>query len=245
MEHLPFESDPVLIRAAGYPYDITRTSFVFRDGAAAPFDPALCEGRYPVIGYGSNQSPGRLLQKYGDDSTPIPVQRARLADHDVVYAAHFAAYGSIPAALRHVPGTTVEVAVTWLTEAQLDVMHPTEWDNYHYARLTGLSLALQDGGTLDTAYAYLSFRGHVARDDLPIALAEIAAENRQLPALRQIEALALMRDRLAPGTVLADFVHAHIADSGLRSARITHLAAAATAVAHAVHEVVPYPPKGR
>ncbi len=240
MEHLPFETDPILRRAAGYPYDVTPASFTLREGRAAPFEPALTRGRHPVIAYGSNQSPERLRQKYGERHAPIPVERARLADHDVVYSAHFATYGAVPAALRHVPGTTVAVAVAWLDDAQLEAMHPTEWDNYHYARLTGLSLALQDGGTLDEAYAYLSFRGHVARDGLPIALSAIRAENRQLPALAQLEALALMRDRLAPGTALADFVHAHIADAGLRAARVRHLMDAAEAVAHAVHDVIAY-----
>ena len=85
MAENPFETDPVLQRAAGYPYDITQTSFTFVDGEAAPFDPALTRGRYPVIGYGSNQSPQRLRQKYGAIHLPIPVQRGRLADHDVVH----------------------------------------------------------------------------------------------------------------------------------------------------------------
>ena len=115
----PFQTDPVLQRAAGYPYDITETSFTFVGGAAAPFDPTLTEGRYPVIGYGSNQSPQRLRQKYGTDHSPIPVQRGRLADHDVVYSAHFSSYGSLPAALRQVDGTAVSVAVNWLDDAQL------------------------------------------------------------------------------------------------------------------------------
>lgn len=234
----PFQIDPVLKRAAGYPYDITQTSFTFIDGAAAPFDPALIEGRHPVIGYGSNQSPQRLRQKYGTTHSPIPVQRGRLADHDVVYSAHFSVYGSLPAALRHVDGTVVSVAVNWLDEEQLAAMHKTEWDNYHYVRLTDISLGLADGGELREAYVYLSFRGHVARDGEPIALAEVAADNRRHGALNQIDALTLMRDRLAPGMALAEFVHAHINDADLRTARVQQLMSAAVDVRHAAHEVV-------
>jgi len=240
MDHDPFQTDPVLQRAAGYPYDITQTSFTFVDGGAAPFDPALIKGRYPVIGYGSNQSPQRLRQKYGTDHSPIPVQRGRLADHDVVYSAHFSSYGSLPAALRHVAGTTVSVAVNWLDDAQLAAMHPTEWDNYHYARLTGISLQLAEGEELGDAYAYLSFRGHVADDGEPIALAAVAADNRQHGALDQMAALALMRDRLAPGVALAEFVHAHIADADVRAARVQQLREEAVDGHHSEHEVVGY-----
>lgn len=232
-----FETDPVLARAAGYPYDITEHSFTFMDGEAVPFDRAHTAGRRPVIGYGSNQSPIRLRQKYGTDHAPIPVQRAWLDDHDVVYSAHFSSYGSLPAALRHVPGTRVAVAVTWLSKAELTVMHPTEIDNYHFARLEGLALALDGGEAIDTAYAYLSFRGHVGDGDTPFALAEVAARNRQLPELGQLEALALMRDRIAPGEDLASFVRAHIDDPGTRRARVADLEAAAVSVVHASHEI--------
>lgn len=233
-----FQTDPVLKRAAGYPYDITPTSFTFNAGEAAPFDPALTQGRYPVIGYGSNQSPQRLRQKYGTAHAPIPVQRGWLADHDVVYSAHFASYGSLPAALRHVEGTAVSVAVNWLDDEQLEIMHGTEWDHYHYARLTNISLRLAEGEVLGEAYAYLCFSGHTVRDGVPIALAEVAAENRCHDALGQLDALALMRDRLAPGAALAEFVNAHIADRDLRAARTRQLGDAAIEPHHAAHEVV-------
>lgn len=232
-----FDTDPALVRAAGYPYDITEHSFTFMAGEAVPFDPVRREGRRPVIGYGSNQSPIRLRQKYGTDHAPIPVQRAWLDDHDVVYSAHFSSYGSLPAALRHVPGTRVAVAVNWLSEAELEVMHPTEIDNYHFARLDGLTLRLDGGEEIDTAYAYLSFRGHVADGDTPFALAEVTARGRQLPELSQREALALMRDRISPDENLAAFVRAHIHDADVRQDRVARLQAAAIAVAHASHEI--------
>jgi hypothetical protein len=240
MDHDPFQTDPVLKRAAGYPYDITPASFTFKEGTAAPFDPSLTRGRYPVIGYGSNQSPQRLHQKYGADHSPIPVQRGRLADHDVVYSAHFASYGSLPAALRHVEGTTVSVAVNWLDDAHLSIMHGTEFDHYHYVRLTDISLRLAEGEVLREAYVYLCFSGHTVRDGQPIALAEVAAENRRHGMLTQIEALALMRDRLAPGVALADFVYAHITDAEVRAARVLQLGAAAVDGLHAAHEVIGY-----
>jgi len=234
----PFKTDPVLANAAGYPYDITEHSFTFVAGDEAPFDVRLTGGRRPVIGYGSNQSPLRLRQKYGTNHAPIPVQRAWLADHDVVYSAHFSSYGSLPAALRHVPGTRVAVAVNWLSDIDLAVMHPTEVDSYHFARLEGLSLELDDGRILETAFAYLSFRGHVGDGEKPFALREVKAENRQTPELTQLEALRLMRDRLSPDVDLHDFVRAHIDDAEVRARRIDALGRSALAVAHASHDVL-------
>jgi hypothetical protein len=240
-EHEPFARDPLLVRAAGYPYRITGQSFTLSGGDAKPFDASLTAGRTPVIGYGSNQSPEQLRRKYGENRSPIPVQRAWLDDHDVVYSAHFASYGSLPAALRHTPGTRVAVAVTWLDDDQLAVMHPTEQQNYHYARLDGIALHTAEGTRLDSAHAYLGFRGHVARDGVPIALAEVQAENRRLPALGQLAALAHLRDHMAPGTALAEFVRAHIDDAALRGSRVAALLAHAVEVVHALHEVIGYP----
>ena len=239
-DHEPFARDPVLARAAGYPYGITAASFTLIGGEARPFDAALTHGRTPVIGYGSNQSPEQLRRKYGVNVSPIPVQRAWLDDHDVVYSAHFASYGSLPAALRHAPGTRVAVAVNWLDDAQLAVMHPTEQQNYHYARLNGIALHTAEGETLDSACVYLGFRGHVARDGAAIALAEVTAENRRLPSLGQLAALALMRDHMAPGLTLAEFVRAHIDDAALRADRVAALQALSVAVAHAAHDVLGY-----
>lgn len=243
-EHEPFARDPVLARAAGYPYAITPHSFTLVGGEESPFDAALTAGRTPVIGYGSNQSPEQLRRKYGENRSPIPVQRAWLDDHDVVYSAHFASYGSLPAALRHAPGTRVAVAINWLDDDQLAVMHPTEQQNYHYARLDGIVLQTAEGERLDSAHAYLGFRGHIARDGLPIALAEVRAENRTLPALGQLAALAHLRDHMAPGEALADFVRSHIDDIALRNSRVAALLAHAVEVVHATHAVLGYPDKG-
>lgn len=243
MDTTPFTTDPVLERAAGYPYDITAHSFTYVRGATEAFDPTLTRGRRPVIGYGSNQSPARLRQKFGEAFAPIPVQRAVLADHDVVYSGHFAGYGSLPAALRRVPGTQVEVAVNWLDEDHLVAMHPTERDNYHFAELRNVVLLLDDGEALSQAYAYLGFRGHLRHEDggTPVALAEIRAKDRVLPAMGQLDALEAVRRRLAPDVPLADFVRAHIDDAGLRAARIATLAALCVPAAHGEHAVIPYP----
>ena len=80
-----------LHRARNYPYDFPAHSFTYRDGALGDFEPALTDNRTPVLAIGSNQSPQRLAQKFGHDASHvIPVQRAQLADFDVVFSAHTA-----------------------------------------------------------------------------------------------------------------------------------------------------------
>ena len=90
--------------------------------------PAPCGERTAVVGYGSNAAPEHLARKFQDTlgETVIPVLRARLADHDVVYSAHFATYGSIAATLAVSPGTTVDLAVLYLEPAALERIHETE-----------------------------------------------------------------------------------------------------------------------
>jgi hypothetical protein len=230
--------DARLKRALGYPYGVTAQSFTLIEGEVAPFDLIHIAGRTPVIGYGSNQSPERLRQKYGTSHTPIAVQRARLADHDVVYSAHLAIYGALPAALRHTPGTTVEVAINWLSREQLAVMHPSEAHNYYFAHLAPIALETAEGERLGHGWAYLSHRGHFAVAGAPLALAEIRAEGRSLEAVGQAEALELARAQLAPSLDLPAFVHSTIDNRATRHARIEALSAAAIPVAHGPHDVI-------
>ena len=112
-----------------------------------------------MIAHGSNRSPEQLQRKFADlpvAETSIPVTRAWLADHDVVYSAHVTQYGAIAANLRSTPGTTVEIYVTWLSEPQLNRMHETELggENYAYGRLSGIDLKIEAGpaALLDEAY---------------------------------------------------------------------------------------------
>ena len=86
----PSALDPVE-RAMSYPYAIPDCSFVFDKAGWRPaaIDAALTIDRHPVIACGSNRSPDQLARKYFDfGAVTIPVQRAWLAEFDVVYAAH-------------------------------------------------------------------------------------------------------------------------------------------------------------
>ena len=135
------ESDDALLRLAkGYPYAAPDGSYLYRDGESlaltGPLDPALTSGRVPVIAHGSNRAPEQIHRKFGHlkgTASEIPVTRAWLSDHDVVYSAHMTRYGSISATLHEAPGTRVQVYVTRLTEAQLPRMLETEIGWGHYA----------------------------------------------------------------------------------------------------------------
>ena len=184
-------------RALSYPFEIPSRSYVVAgvryeelpDGAPLP-DVA---GRHPVLALGSNQSPQQLIRKFKDRGLgPIPVVRGRLHDFDIVYAAHVAAYGSIPATLRHCPGAAVTLFVNWLDEAQLARMHETETatGNYHFGRLDVITLRLEIGGDLTSAFLY----DHLAPGQPLNAFIQAAVDDR---AVRLARTEALMADSLA------------------------------------------------
>ncbi len=226
-------ADPVR-HALSYPFEIPKRSYVVDDDGyselAATDPPPDVAGRRPVLALGSNQSPAQLIRKFkGLRLGPVPVVRASLGGFDVVYSAHVARYGSIPATLLPCPGAAATVFVNWLDPAQEKAMHATEGGNYRFGRLDGIALALETGGALASAFVYVSRRGALARDGAPVALAAVAAENRTWPALGQPEIQGHVRDRLAPGEALETFVHAAIADDAVRAARTKALANAALA----------------
>jgi hypothetical protein len=219
--------DPV-VHAKSYPFPVPDHCYLYEDGTwgALGGAPADVDGRTPVLAAGSNQSPEQLARKYGHMAGigEIPAQRGKLHDFDVVYAAHLARYGSVPATFQQSPGTAVTVFVLWLTDRQLQRMHETE-GNYTYDHLPDIRVDLDAGGALTEACAYSSKIGCLAHDGDCIGLAEIGAQNRRFPALRQPEVLALVRDRLAPDKDLDLFISEHAGEHDIlveRSRRLGH-----------------------
>ncbi|MFQ5954185.1 MAG: hypothetical protein ACE5JZ_03895 [Kiloniellales bacterium] len=198
-----------LARARDYPYDVTRESFLLLGGRVAPLDDMESHrvGRVPVLAYGSNQSPAQLRRKFGSEAA-IPVQRAWLAGFDVVYSAHFTTYGAVPAMLQVAPGTTVSLAVTWLDAAQLKHMTESETRlaNYAHRQLERIDLRLDDGTRLGAVDAYVGRRGSLVHDSAPLALEAVQAEGRSHRATTTAAVLELMRDRVAPGHDLEEFI---------------------------------------
>jgi len=225
--------DPVG-HAKSYPFPAPDHSYLYEAGGWRPLSAGFeTAGRTPVLAAGSNQSPEQLARKYGQmpDIGPVPAQRGTLHDFDVVYAAHLSGYGSVPATFQHSPGTIVTIFVLWLTEPQLDRMHETE-GNYSYDHLEALRLELDGGAELAAAYAYSSKIGCLSHAGGCVSLAEIAARNRQFPALGQAGMQAVIRDRLSPGMALDSFIEQHVTDPAVHRERSTRLAEGALPVAY-------------
>jgi hypothetical protein len=219
--------------ATGYPYEFPACSYLFADHTRHPLpDDLLTEltGRIPIIACGSNRAPEQLARKFQGWPLPlrIPVLCAKLADFDVVYSAHFTRYGAIPATLHPCPEATTDVAVQWLTPAELQRMDATEGIGINYDRhhLTGIDLEIEGFGTIHTAETYRSRRGPLIHQGAPIALAAIPCAHRAWPALDQRSVLELARHRLAPDATLDGFIHAIVTDAEYR-ARQTRLLAEA------------------
>lgn len=184
------------MRAYGYPYQAPEHDFLFHEEAVSRLDSTFdLGGRQPVIAVGSNRAPEQLARKFGaEQDRTIPVTWAWMHGYDVVYCAHLAGYGSVPATLHDSPGTDVRVAVTWLTEAQLERMHETEnvGASYVYGTFDPDAVDFGDGRPAMRAGCYITKRGALALDGAPVALAEIEARGRQFKSLSQAAKLALL-----------------------------------------------------
>jgi hypothetical protein len=210
------EADAIVRRAITYPYAAPPHSYLYDASAPGlwrplPADAAVLEGRTPVLAAGSNRAPERLAQKFQSlfPEARIPVTRAHLTGFDSVYCAHVTSYGSVPATLHPSPGTTVTLHITWLDADELACMHETEQPgvNYHFVRLKGLALTLDDGGAaLDTAYAYLSVHGAALVDGAPVALAAVPAVHRRFVARDQEAMIAALAAEVAPEVDVRTFI---------------------------------------
>lgn len=212
-----------LALARGYPFSFPDHSLLFDGGSVRPLDdpaPHLA-GRTAVLAVGSNQSPEQIARKYAHlPGTVIPMTRVWLDDFDVVYATHVTRYGSIPGNLHPAPGARVRLSITWLDDDQLQVMHRTEiaGENYVFARLDGVRLAVDGGMALDAVHAYVSLHGSLSHEGKALGLSAIRAENRPHGAMSQDEALALLAARAGHGGDLDDFIHDAIAEPARRDA---------------------------
>lgn len=220
--------DDLLGRAFGYPYPAPRHSYLFDDGRVEAFDPALTAGRIPVLAIGSNRAPDQLARKFQDmKGTRIPVERVFLSDFDVVHAATLTRYGAVPAMLQHMPGTRVEVMLTWLNEQQLARMHATELGaaNYSFARLEHIRLERDDNSVSDRAFCYVGARGAFSsKEHAAFALAAVPAEGRSLPQADTRAMLDLFSRLLGWRGNLDSFVETALGQEDRRRAWVDALA---------------------
>ena len=221
--------DSDLARAKTYPYPRPDRSFLFGKDGNGPLDDvvAATAGRIPVIAAGSNAAPSQLQRKFGDfpGHLAIPVEHVRICGFDSVYAAHLTDYGAVPATLARSAGTVVRLHITWLTETELDRMDASEAKNYEAEELQGMEIAGEGGRLLESARFYRARAGILSHGGAPVALAEIAADNRRFAARTQIEILARLHDRLAPGRGLDAFILETVDDPSRRDRHKKRIAA--------------------
>ena len=205
-----------LARARGYPYSYPGHSFVWLNDEVTEFNFKETNGRTAVLAVGSNRAPSRLAQKFlGVNDSSIPVQCAWLKDFDIVYAAQLSSYGAVPAMLQRAPGVTVELAITWLNDEQLEIMHATE-GGYYYAEIEGINLTCDDGTQMDSVKLYVGCDGHLMHKQKPIALLDIRVQDRLYPAYNTAEVLQIINRRVAHDLQHDDFVLRVIEDTNFR-----------------------------
>jgi hypothetical protein len=194
--------DPVLETADGFmPLD---------DYLRSKNVPTLGE-RYPLTAFGSNRSPGQLLDKFrrketGDTQETtnseleiVPMFMGTLKGYDAVYNSKPGNMGYFFADLyqgAETKDTEIEVAVLFLTKEQLDILHASE-KAYDFKLLGEVEVGktlIEDQVSGDTftmpAFAHVgkatAYADKTADGKKPIALSEVYAAGRQLTNLNQV-----------------------------------------------------------
>ncbi len=213
-------------RARAYPYFVPDKSYVMDNGAfrLIEHDNHIqdIDGRRPVLAVGSNMSPQQLGRKFpGPDGGYIPVTRVHLHNFDSVYSTHFTRYGAIPSTLFHSPGTVVTLFINWLDPEQEERMHATEIasENYKFCRLDALKMDVENAPDLDHLYLYLSSRGALAKDGMPVPMLEAPARDRQWSPMGQIEIQDHARKELAPEQSFDLFASENMTNEVVRRSR--------------------------
>jgi hypothetical protein len=214
------EDSEILERAMRYPYAVPARPFVQQGHRT--LDPAEVEidreQRSRLLVYGSNASPEVLARKLALSADPVLVEPAWLHDFDVVYSAHFAAYGAVPATLQHSPGTTARVAIVHLTPEQLRLVSATE-PNYELTSLEAAACELPSGEPVTRLSAYVSRHGCLLADGGEVALVAVPARQRRFPELSEPQLLERLRQELSPEESIDTFVLGGVTDPALAQAR--------------------------
>ena len=211
-ESLTFQWDPLQ-----YPFDVPSQSFTWSAGRVDSVSSfrrldEMSAGRHPILAIGSNASPAQLTRKFddirfADPSSPessIPVLTAVVDDVDVVYGAHLAWYGSLPATLLDTTGARAHVFITWLTDLQMERMNETEGLGHAYQLRSTVGVRCH-GREVGSALSYVTVDGVCLLGGDPLGLAAISAPGSRRPRATQQQAwdqLALDMDCDVDGAAL-------------------------------------------
>ena len=194
------EPNAIVERALAYPFDPPRESYVLDGRSPRPVrDGDLADDRHPVLAYGSNSSTRALLRKFAGNLR-LPVLAGRLEGFDIVYSSHLSAYGSVPVTLHPSPGAAIDTFVTLVSDEQLVRLAETEF-NYAVHRLDGATFSGAEI-EVDAPIAFVSRHGALGIEGAPVPLR----------ARSEPEMLERVRDYLAPGEPLRDFIVRNVRD---------------------------------
>jgi hypothetical protein len=232
-----------------YPFEVPGHSFVW---SAEGVDPLLgsvpmdqvSAGRHPVLAIGSNASPAQLTRKFGDPrftdpASPegsIPVLAATVEGVDVVYGAHVAPYGSLPATLVDTPGTRAQVFITWVTELQWQRLNETEGLGHAY-QLRPVDAVRCHGEDVGAALAYVTVGGACVLGGSPLGLASIHAPGSRWPRGTQRQAWDLLAADMGCDVDGEALLQRVLGSSGWRERVESHLAASNVPETHEPFEL--------
>ena len=211
-----------LQHALGYPWDRPAGSYILRDGEVHQLETmrpsdrrgvvsAFASDRHPLVAFGANGAPARLLTRFAAFEDPadraVLVLTGKLHGVDVGAQASPTAYGSMPGSLFASPGTAVCASVLWLTPPQLAELTIAEL-GYRLGRLDRAHFVMDEAGvTVDDLFAYISRIGALRLDGEPVALEAIPATGRWARAMTQealLDTVAVLA--LGPSARAADVV---------------------------------------
>lgn len=225
---------PEAERALAYPFAPPSRGFVFARGQAIfedepgfrrALDRAMDQPRAALLASGSNASPTRLREKFGEEGL-IPTLRAEIADHVVTHSAKFCSYGAMPATLFPQPGGKARVFVNLLTEDQLARMDETEDLGAEYERLEIRTRPeVGHGAEAERFEAYISLYGALTAHGKPAASAAADQEAPGLTVLNQQQAIERAMEVLAVDQPLVDFITRVVREPDYRLAQNAQLKA--------------------
>lgn len=218
------DSAEIVRRAEAYPFEPPVGSYVL----GGSLDRLETRDRVPVLAVGSNASQARLVEKLGPATAALPVLRALIRGQVVVYSAHFARYGSVPATLAEAPGASCYAFVLWPDPEQLERLHESEalGRNYSFLRVA-VDAEVEGLGRVDGVHAYVSLAGPLRIRGVPVRCAEVPSAGCPWPALFQPALLRLLHRRLDPEASYERFLARLVDDEDYRtraSGRLRRLA---------------------
>src|SRR3954451_23776304 len=193
----------------GYPWDRPAGSYLLRDGEVRPLADidlqAVTANRHPLVTFGANGAPHRLIERFAGFAKPtdrdVLVLTGHLHGFDVGANVVPVPYGAVPAILFEGPGTAVRAAVLWLPPRQVETVVFAEL-GYRLGRLDHAQFEIDEADlTIEVVFAFVARSGALRLDGQPVALAAVPARNRTARAMTQEELLAALGDlAFRPGT---------------------------------------------